>query len=264
MQLRAGRDFDARDRLGSEPVTVVSESLARHLWAAAAASVGQRLRIQVDEDGPPVDHLVIGVVSDVRQSHADPSTLDAYVALQQRGGRFAFIYLEGPTRATWEQELRQAVADIDAEVALGAPRPLALGIEQERARPQFLAYLLSTLAALASLLALVGVHGAIAYAVGQRRREIAVRMAVGASGSAVTRLFVRQGLLVLVLGLAAGLLGARALGRVLESQLFGVAPADPRILAGATLAFLTAGVLAIWRPAMRAARVDPASILRGS
>jgi putative ABC transport system permease protein len=263
MQLRAGRDFDRRDRLGSEPVTVISESLARHLWPAVAG-VGQRLRILLDENGPPVDHLVIGVVSDVRQSHADTSTLDAYVALPQRGSRFAFIYLERPTAATWEQDLRRAVADVDAEVALGTPRPLALGIEQERARPQFLAYLLSTLAALASLLALIGVHGAIAYAVGQRRREIAVRMAVGASGSAVTRLFLRQGLLILVLGLAAGLLGARALGRVLESQLFGVAPADLRILGGATLALLAAGVVAIWWPAMRAARVDPAATLKES
>jgi putative ABC transport system permease protein len=189
---------------------------------------------------------------------------DAYLSLSQRAGRFAFLYLRQPARPTWEQELRQAVAEIDPGMAMGAPRPLGLGIEQERARPRFLAWLLATLAALASFLALVGVHGAIAYAVGQRRREIAVRMAVGASGAAVTRLFLRQGLVVLTLGLAAGLLGAGALGRVLESQLFGVAPADPRILAGATLAFLIAGVLAIWWPALGAARVDPAAILNDS
>jgi predicted permease len=263
MSLTAGRDFDGRDRIGSEPVVVVSESLARQLWPTGSA-VGQRLTIHPDGEGQPIAHLVIGIVNDVRQSHADPSALDAYLALSQRAGRFAFLYLQQPSTPTWEEDVRRAVAGIDPEIALGAPRSLGLGIEQERARPRFLAFLLATLAGLSSLLALVGVHGVIAYAVGQRRREIAVRIAVGASTRTVTQLFLRQGLVVLSIGVAAGLAGAVALGRVLESQLYGVEPADPRILAGAGLSFLSAGLLAVWWPATRAARVDPAAILKES
>lgn len=263
MEIHEGRDFDARDRIGSEPAIVVSESLAERLWPGDRA-VGQRLRVHADGDRSPIDHFVIGVVNDVRQSHADANTLDAYRALSQSAGRFAFLYLREPTIATWEQDLRRVVADADPEVALGAPRSLGADIEQERAQPRFLAYLLATLAGLASLLALVGVHGVIAYAVGQRRREIAVRIAVGASGRRVTQLFLRQGMTVLALGVAAGLAGAVALGRVLESQLFGVAPAELRILAGAALAFLSAGLLAVWWPATRAATLDPATILKES
>jgi putative ABC transport system permease protein len=261
MRIRAGRDFDARDRIGGEPAVIVSESLAHQLWPSGLA-VGQYVRLAVEDTRPPIDHLVVGLVSDVRQSHGDTSSLDAYVPLAQRAGRFAFLYLQQPSSPQWERQLTQAVSEVDPEVALGPPRSLHLGIEQERARPRFLAWLLTTLGGLASLLAIVGVHGAIAYAVGQRRREIAVRIAMGASGRAVTMLFLRQGFVVLALGLAAGLAGAIGIGQVLESQLFGVAPADPRVLAGAALAFLVAGLVAIWRPAMRAAQVDPAAILK--
>jgi ABC-type antimicrobial peptide transport system permease subunit len=151
---------------------------------------------------------------------------------------------------------------VNAEVALGTPRALLLGIEQERARPQFLAYLLTTFAAFACILALVGMYGVVAYVVRQRQREIAVRMAVGADARAVTMMFLRGGSLVLAGGLTVGVAGALALGRVLRSQLYGVQPAEPRVLVIAVLAFAAAAMAAMLWPAWRAAAIDPSIVLK--
>jgi putative ABC transport system permease protein len=116
--MRDGRSFAPQDRLGSEPVAVVSESLARQLWPSDRA-IGQRMTIPLDEDGPPVAHLVIGVVSDVRQMHADTDLKDVYLAFAQRADRFAFMYLRSPRTPSWRSDLRAAVAAIDREVAVG-------------------------------------------------------------------------------------------------------------------------------------------------
>jgi predicted permease len=257
---RDGRSFAPEDRQGSEPVAIVSESVARQLWPAERA-VDQRLTIQSDEERPPVAHRVIGVVSDVRQMHTDTDLKDVYLPFSQRASRFAFMYLRAPRAENWQSQLRMAVAAIDREVAVGAPRWLSAGFDDERTRPEFVASLLAVFAGFASVLALVGMHGVIAYAVGQREREIAIRMAVGADPRAITTLFLRQGGLVLAAGLAAGLAGATALGNVLRSQLFGIAPDDPTVLAGATAAFVLCALAAMWWPAARAAALDPARVL---
>ena len=112
------------------------------------------------------------------------------------------------------------------------------------------------------LLALVGVYGVVAYAVRQREREIAVRLAIGADPVQITRLFLRQGGAVLLTGLTLGVAGALAAGRMLESQLVGVTPGDPVALAAAVGAFATAGLFAIWWPSRHAGATDPAIALR--
>jgi putative ABC transport system permease protein len=145
---------------------------------------------------------------------------------------------------------------------MGAPRFLDAVVDQERSRPRFLASLLVAFATFAGLLALVGMYGTIAYAVRQREREIAVRMAIGADRQAVTRLFVRQGALVLGGGLVLGAGAAIASGRLLESQLYGVRPGDPWLLTLTMLGFAACGLLAIWMPARRAAAMDPATALK--
>lgn len=258
--MRDGRSFAPEDRLGTEPVAVVSESLARQLWPSDRA-VDQRMTIRLDADSPPVPHLVIGVVSDVRQMHTDTDLKDVYLAFAQRADRFAFMYLRSPRASSWRSDLRAAVAAIDREVAVGTPRWLSLGFDDERTRPEFVASLLAVFAGFASVLALVGMHGVIAYAVGQREREIAIRMAVGADPRAIVTLFLRQGSPVLLAGLSAGVAGAMALGGVLRSQLFGVAANDPTVLAGATGAFAACALAAMWWPAARAAALDPARVL---
>lgn len=267
--LRAGREFSSQDRLGGPPVAIVSQTLARRLWPDASA-VGQTLTITPDEGDrregeppAPAAHVVVGVVSDVRQSHTDVDLADVYVPLLQRAGRFAFVYTRAPgASARLEPELRTAVGDIDREVAIGTPQLLAERLEQERSRPRFLASLLVAFAGFAGLLALVGVYGAIAYAVRQREREIAVRMAVGADRGDVVQLFLRQGGLVLAAGLILGVGAALGSGRLLESQLYGVRPGDPWVLALTTFGFAACGLLAVWLPARRAAATDPAIALR--
>jgi putative ABC transport system permease protein len=261
MRLVAGRAFTAEDRLGREPVVIISDALASRLWAPGQA-VGRHLTIRLDGNGPALTALVIGVVNNVRQSHADADLVDAYLPLAQGAGRFAFVYLRGSRAASWETDVRAAIARVNPEVAMGTPRALGDGLDQERARPLLLTSLLTVFAAFACVLALIGMHGVIAYAVSQRRREIAVRMAVGADSRAVTTLFLRHGAGVLGVGLAAGVVGALGLGRVLESQLFGVRAAEPRLLAAAVLLFGTVALAAMLWPARRAAAVDPALVLK--
>jgi putative ABC transport system permease protein len=164
--------------------------------------------------------------------------------------------------ATWLAPFRSAFRDIDPELSVQTARPLQVVVDELTTRPRFLAWLLGAFALTSALLALVGVYGVIAYAIRQREREIAVRMALGADAARLTRLFVQQGGRILIAGLAIGVLGALAGGRLIESQLFGVTARDPVALASAVAAFATAGVFAIWWPSRRAARTDPAVALR--
>jgi ABC-type antimicrobial peptide transport system permease subunit len=117
-------------------------------------------------------------------------------------------------------------------------------------------------AAFAAVLALVGIYGVIAYTVRLREREIAVRLAMGADGGTITRMFVKQGAIVLTAGLIVGVAGAVALGRVLRAQLFGVQAVDPSVIATMVLTFAICGLLAVAWPARAAASTDPASALK--
>ncbi len=266
-----GAPFGAHDRPGGEPVVVISESLARRLWPDARA-VGQEFRIVEDGTTPhmtpaSVPHVVIGVVRDVRQVdyddgrvHADANVLDAYVPLLQEPERSAFLYVRDFSRAP--DSLRTMIAGLDPEVAVQPPRNVAEMLTESRSGPRQLAWVLSSFACFAALLALIGVYSVIAYGVRQREREIGVRLVVGADPRAVTRLFVREGSPLIACGLVAGLLGAAALGHVLRSQLFGVEPLAPSVLAATTGLFAMCGWLAVWWPARRAARIDPAHVLK--
>ena len=195
MQTIAGRSFTSADRVGSPPVAIVSESLARRLWPAGA--IGQRLTVpQSQERGQaqPVEREVVGVVRDVRQGPADLDAADVYVPMLQTPTRFAFVLVRTSGEPSdWLTALRSAIREIDPELALDRPRPLQASVDETTARPRLLTSLFGTFAGIAALLALVGVYGVIAYAVRQREREIAVRLAIGADPSQVTRLFVRQG-----------------------------------------------------------------------
>jgi putative ABC transport system permease protein len=261
----AGRTFTTADRQGTEPVAIVSQSLARLLWPDDTA-LGSRVFVPDESDtavAAPVGRIIVGVARDVRQTPADETLADLYVPLLQTPSRFARIYVRtAGAPASWLPAVRSAVREVDPEVTLDRAEPLQTTIDAQSARPKFLASLLTTFALVAALLALVGVYGVIAYAVRQREREIAVRMAVGAEPRRITRLFLRQGLIVLFTGLALGLLGSLGAGRMLESQLFGVAPSDPASLVLACTAFAAAGLLAVWWPARRAAATDPAGVLR--
>jgi predicted permease len=260
-----GRAFAAEDRPGREPVAIVSETLGRRLWPGGNA-LGNRLVVPAagqDGTAQPIARLVVGIARDVRQEPADADLSDLYVPVMQVPGRFMFVLMK--TRgapATGLTPFRSALREIDSEIAINRPRAMQAVLDEVTAGPKFLATLLGGFAVVAALLALIGAYGVIAYAVRQREREIAVRMAIGAGRAQITRLFVRQGAVVLAAGLTLGTIGALAAGRLLESQLFGVTARDPLALAGVVGAFGLAGLLAIWWPARRAAATDPAIALR--
>jgi putative ABC transport system permease protein len=260
-----GRAFQRSERIGSEPVAIVSQSLARRLWPDGSA-VGRRISVpQSQERGDPlvVQRTVVGVAADVRQDPSDADRADIYLPMRQVPTRFTFLLIRttGETAAALPG-IRAAMRDVDPEFAVHRPRPLQEIVDEATARPRFMASLLASFALVAATLALVGVYGVIAYAVRQREREIAVRVAIGADPSRIVRLFVRQGGVILLVGLAGGVLTALGAARVIESQLFGVNARDPLAFAVALAAFASAGLLAIWWPARRAAATDPAIALR--
>ena len=262
--LRDGRLFTAADRPGTPGVVIVSETLARSVWPDARA-VGQRLRLAppAGSTSAPISLLVVGVVNDVRHTHTDQDLADAYYAFAQAPSPSVFTYVKtAGAQPTIERSLREAIAAADSELALGMPRPLADILDQQRAGSRFLATLLVVFALFAAVLALVGIYGVIAYAVRQREREIAVRMAVGADTRAIMRMFVKEGGRILVAGLAVGIAGALGLGRLMQAQLFGVRAADPIVLTLAAIAFGVCGLLAVMWPARSAAATDPAVALK--
>ena len=262
--IRDGRTFSRDDRPETPGVAIVSETLARTLWPAGRA-VGERIRIAppAGVTAPAASLIVVGVAKDVRHAHTDEALADVYVALSQNPSPFVFAYFKtNGTQPTVERELRAAISAVDSELPLGTPRPLADILDQQRAAPRFLASLLVVFAIFAAVLAMVGIYGVVAYAVRQRQREIAVRMAIGADRAAIMQLFLRQGAAILAVGLALGVVSALALGRVLEAQLFGVRAAEPAVLALATAAFALCGLLAVAWPARVAASTDPAAALK--
>jgi predicted permease len=261
----SGRPFSPADRAGTGPVAIVSESLARRLSPDGRA-LGLRV-VTPEEDRPrheqPVTRQIVGIARDVRQSAADDDLADLYVPLQQTAGRFAMMYVRtAGSPSAWLPQLGAAFKEIDPEIPLTSARPLQAAVDEQLSRPEFLAWLLAGFALVAAVLALVGVYGVIAYAVRQREREIAVRIAIGAEPRTITALFMRQGSLVLLAGLLLGVAGAIGAGRTLESLLFGVRPGDPLTLAATAASFAAAGLLAIWWPARRAAATDPAMALK--
>jgi ABC-type antimicrobial peptide transport system permease subunit len=244
-------------------VAIVSRSPARRLWPSGDA-LGSRILLSQNEGQQPVpQRLVVGIVGDVQQDPADEDLADLYVPVLQTPGRFAFLLVRtaGPPAAS-VAAVRSVVHDIDPELALDRARPMQQAVDELTARPRFLGSLLGAFALAASALALVGVYSVIAYAVRQREREIAVRLALGAEPAVILRSFVRQGGVLIAVGLAAGVLATRAAGRLIESQLFAVTPSDPAALTMAACAFGVAGLLAVWWPARRAAATDPAIALK--
>ncbi len=263
--LHEGRVFTGADQIGSTPVALVSRTLATRLWGAASP-IGRQLRIAPPQNSPPatrpVDRTVIGVVGDIRHAHTDNDLADAYVPILLTLVPGAFVYLRSADAVSAERDLKRLLNSIDANVAFGASRPLAEILDLQRAGARLLASLLVVFAIFAATLALVGIYAVVAYTVKQREREIAVRLAMGADRRRITRMFVGQGAAVLAAGLALGLGGALALGRVLRAQLFGVQPADPVVLAGMTLVFAMCGLAAIAWPARTAASLDSATALK--
>ena len=261
-----GRAIADGDRNGSEPVAIVSESAARRLWGEGPP-LGRTIRMVESGDSPSdtavVVRTIVGVARDVRQSPSDDELVDVYIPLLQAPGRFVTIVARSSEPAdSWLAELRRTMRSIDPEVTVGSVARLDDAVADQLARPRFLAALFAAFGSFAALLGIMGLYAVIAYAVKQREHEIAVRMAVGADARTIVALFMRDGSRVLAVGVALGVLGAVGIGRVLESQLFGVERVDVVTLVVAAIGLAGVALAAIWWPARRASRTDPVVALK--
>jgi ABC-type antimicrobial peptide transport system permease subunit len=259
IRIQQGRGFSAADREGAEPVAIISETLARRLWPQGNA-IGQRIRPaeQSDRNVRSVWRTIVGVARDARQTHMDIDLNDIYLPFMQAPSRYAPLYFRTDRPASvWLEALRGTVAELDREVLVSNESTLDREAEKLLAAPRFLMSLLTGFAVFAALLALLGIYGVTAYAVQQREREVAIRIALGATPGKILRLFLRQGGLVLAMGLVGGLFAATAVVKTLASQLHGVLPFDVVTLTGACLVMTAVGLVAILWPARRAAQQNP-------
>jgi predicted permease len=254
--LVAGRPFDARDVEGRPPVAVVNQTMAARYWPGQSA-LGQSITM----DRTTIE--VVGVARDVKyrvlREEASPSL---YLPLDQGRATSGVLHVrtEGDPAALLDT-LRRALADVDAAVPITAVRTLrqqaTLNLTDER-----MAMTIGlVLGGAALLLAAVGLYGSMSYAVGQRTRELGVRIALGATARDIRRLVLRQALASSIAGTLLGAALALWLARSLESRLFGVKPADVPTLLGSAALLAAVALVASWMPARRAARVDPVTAL---
>jgi len=262
MRLVEGRELRDSDRADAPLVAVVSERFAAETWPDEEA-IGQRISFDGHE-GPW--HEVVGVVNDVR--HRDPRETDAaaYVPWVQRQWDWMswltlMVRTDGDPRAL-VRPIEAAVRELDDRVPVRLATPVVDLYADSRARSRFATMLLVSFAGLAVALGAIGLYGVLAYGVSQRRREIGVRMALGAGSEQIAGQVVREGLILCGIGLAIGLALSLPLARFVESLLYGVGARDPVTLVAIPLVLLAVGAVAAWIPARRAARTDPASVLR--
>jgi putative ABC transport system permease protein len=262
----AGRDFTDDDVQGHLQVAVVDEELARKTWPGRDA-VGQKLNIEVispDEGFVRAWVTVVGVVGHVKD-HAllRGNRSQIYVPLAQ-SVRFPITFVVRSDRgiADLTPELRQAVSAVDKDLPLANLRPMSAYIENARSQTTVMARLSQAFAFIALLLCCVGVFGVVSAAVTQQTREIGIRMALGATPTAVVRMVLRNGLSSVIIGLALGEVLSLMLAPLLSSFLFGVKPIDPLTMLVAALSLLAIAFGASYIPARRAAGTDPMQALR--
>ena len=261
--LLAGRDFTTRDAAGAPKVAIVSERIVRECFPGGAGdALGRRVRLSDRDEWL----TVVGVVADIRQIGLDRDVQPMIYApfQQERGGfvRFVSFVARTATPASVAEgiraEIRRAAPDLPIQ---GAPT-LDEAVAASVAQPGFRMLVLALFATAATLIATCGIYGLMAFAVTQRRREIGVRMALGAQRRDVLRLVLARALRSVAAGLIVGLAGAAALTRVLQRFLFGVTPTDPIAFTVVTLLLMAVALVAAWLPARRATRVDPCTALR--
>jgi len=260
-----GRDFDDRDKHGSTPVVIVTEKFAREYFPNEEA-VGKRIRpgISTYDDEDTTMREIIGVVGDVRNRSLSTDPPAAYYVPQTQ---IPFTQLVGVVKTSNEPRslisaVTKEVAALDQDVPLFAAKSMEEYLSASVAAPRFSTTLLSIFAAVALVLTVVGLYGVMSYSVAQRTNEIGIRMALGAQSRDVLLMIVKQGSLLILLGLGIGLAGAFLFTRLITSLLFGVTAKDPFTFAAVAVLLAIVALLACYVPALRATKVDPMDALR--
>jgi putative ABC transport system permease protein len=261
--LLSGRRFTAEDRAGSPLVTLINEQLARQYFRGASP-VGQRIAFDRVPDSTSKWYTIVGVVGSERQRElaADPR-IEAYFPIAQNPGNYRILVARtAGDPAALGPAIRRVVAGLDPSLAIVSLRTMREVRTESSARDRFLTTLMLLFAVVGVVLAVVGVYGVMAQLAQRRSHEMGIRLALGAEPSAVRWLVVRHGLMLVGVGLAAGVVVAAAATRSLAALLYKVAPADPATFVAVPLILAAAGLAAAWVPAAPASRVDPATTLR--
>jgi predicted permease len=267
MRLVAGRYLNERDQVSAAPAMVVNESFASAYFAGLSA-LGRHVVV----DGAPSQNWeVVGVVRDakhygVRKDVCRPTYVpagqapkwNAYTA-QGRGSFLVRTPAESPSTA---QSIRTSIASVGGGVQMEALQPLEAAVDDMVNQEHMLAVLSTVFAALALVLAAIGLYGVMAYGVSRRTGELGIRMALGATPGGVQWLVLKQTAQLILIGVGVGVAAALPLARLTSSLLYGVKPADEMIFAASTLVLMAAGAFAGYLPAVRASRVDPVVALR--
>jgi predicted permease len=258
--LLAGRGFEPSDTEGGDRVVVVSESLARRLWPGASA-IGRRIYWGGTTGRT---RMVVGVAGDIRdvRLEAEPPPMLFVPHAQVPLPSMTIVMKTTVGAATMASPLRDAVRQLDPSLPGPPVHEISASRAGAAADTRFNLSLIAAFAAVALTLAATGVYAMLAFTVWERRREIAVRLALGASRPQIAGFVLRTGLGLTLAGVAIGTLAALGATRMLSSLLYGVQPTDPLTFAAAGAGLVATAALASWLPARQASRLDPASLLR--
>lgn len=265
-----GRSFQPSDAASSGMVAVVNETLVNTFWKGLNP-IGQRLRPCCGDQVPWF--TVVGVAKDVKQRGVDQRTGTEFYFLVDQAAKAPPPFSSAPgimnlvlrttlQPAALRQTIERVVRESDPSVPIVRLRGMDGVFEESIRRPRLLAQLLGGFAGLALLLAAIGTYGVLSYMVAERRREIGIRMALGADQGNVLGQVLKQGLVLTTIGIVVGLAGAFALNRLIASLLFGVRPTDPTTLVAVVATITLVAAVACWLPAWRASRLDPIVVLR--
>jgi len=258
-----GRDFSEQDKADSARVVIVSEKTARHFWPGENP-IGKRLKPgSTNRNIPWIE--IIGVVKDVRQNDfvSEPK-MQMYMPYQQLNSFApnALVVRTNVEPLSLAGAVRNAIWAVDKDQPVSNLRSMDEIVSEAVARQRFSMLLLGIFAALAMVLAAVGIYGVMSYSIAQRTREIGLRIALGAQKSDVLKMILRQGLRFVAAGLAIGLAASFVLTRVMASLLFGISATDPATFVSISLVLIAVALLASYIPAVRAMKIDPMLALR--
>jgi len=256
--LQQGRMFNASDRADSAPVVVVNQTLVRRFWPETPA-LGQRLTIQ------GISREVVGVVPTVQHGLlvADEDLMAIYLPFAQQPSRSMVMILRTQVEPeSLGPDVRSAVQSFDPRLAIARLQSLEAFVEQFKVGSRLFTYILTAFGSLALLLAALGTYGVLAYNVAQRRREIGLRMAIGARRSQVVQMIASQGIKLALIGIVVGLPGVFLVTRAITQLLSGLITTDPRVIGLIALLLALVSLVASLLPASKAAGVDPIRALR--
>ncbi len=269
MPLVAGRDITWDEEFQKRPVAIISENFAREYWGSPANAIGKFVHVGSSDPW----HEIIGVSANVYDDGVSkppssavywPLYQDNFETQKEMVRRYVNFVIRSPRagQAAFRNEIQQAVWSVDRDLPLADQTTLGVLYTKSMARTSFMLVMLCVAGSMALLLGIVGIYGVIAYAVSQRTREIGIRMALGAQREMLTRMFVRQGIVLTAIGIFAGIGVAFATMRLMGSLLFQVSPIDPWTYSLATGAVLLIAWVACYLPSRKAAAVDPVHALR--